>query len=279
MSKICDEVYQKTPFIRNELINRRKISGAVTTARKKLIQAMLENGDQENLGITGYPAEMSIYRSLLWSTGIHREVSGIWGFHPPKQDDKSRIAHTWNAIEAFLGGCEDARQPVVHLYENLMAPPLGVRSGPLPILLCAVMHHYKTEIALYENGSFIANWSMPVFERLLKAPQQFELKRFRITGIRSDLFSQFSDIFNQPTESQKPDLLTVVTPLMRAIAQLPKYTLVTQELSDTAKNLRKVVLNAREPDQLLFQELPEAFGCTRLSRGDSNRFKGNFGIF
>ena len=235
MSKICDEVYHKTPFIRNELINRRKISGAVTTARKKLIQAMLEKGDQENLGITGYPAEMSIYRSLLWSTGIHREVSGVWGFHPPKQDDTSRIAHTWNAIETFLGGCEDARQSVAHLYENLMVPPLGVRSGPLPILLCAVMHHYKTEIALYENGSFIANWSMPVFERLLKAPQQFELKRFRMTGIRSDLFSQFSDIFNQSTETQKPDLLTVVTPLMRAIAQLPKYTLVTQELSDNAK--------------------------------------------
>ena len=260
LSKICDEVYQKTPFIRNELINRRKISGAVTTARKKLIQAMLEKGDQENLGITGYPAEMSIYRSLLWSTGIHREVLGIWGFHPPKQDDKSRIAYTWNAIEAFLGGCEDARQPVVHLYENLMARPLGVRSGPLPILLCAVMQYYNTEIALYENGSFIANWSMPVFERLLKAPQQFELKRFRITGIRSDLFSQFSDIFNQPTESPKPDLLTVITPLIRTIAQLPKYALGTQELSDNAKNLRTAVLNAREPDELLFKQLPEAFG-------------------
>ena len=58
----------------------------------------------------------------------------------------------------------------------------------------------------------------------------------------------------------KPDLLTVVTPLMRAIAQLPKYTLVTQELSDNAKNLRTAVLNAREPDELLFKELPEAFG-------------------
>ena len=72
----------KTPIIQNELINRRKISGAVTTARKKLIQAMLENGDQENLGITGYPPEMSIYRSLLWNTGIHREVSGSMGISP-----------------------------------------------------------------------------------------------------------------------------------------------------------------------------------------------------
>ena len=260
LSKICDEVYHKTPFIRNELINRRKISGAVTTARKKLIQAMLENGDQENLGITGYPAEMSIYRSLIQETGIHRAISGVWGFHPPKIDDKNRIAHTWNAIETFLETCEGERQPVTRLYENLTALPLGVRNGPLPILLCAAMQHYKTEIALYENGSFIANWSMPVFERFLKAPQQFELKRFRMTGIRSDLFSQFAEVFNQPTETQKPDLLTVITPLMRAIAQLPKYTLTTPELSDTAKNLRKVVLNAREPDELLFKQLPEAFG-------------------
>ena len=265
LSKICDEVYHKTPFIRNELINRRKISGAVTTARKKLIQAMLENGDQENLGITGYPAEMSIYRSLLSDTGIHREVSGMWGFHPPKTDDKNEIKHTWDAIETFLEACEGERQPVVKLYERLMAPPLGVRSGPLPILLCAVMHHYRTEIALYENGSFIADWSMPVFERFLKAPQQFELKRFQMTGIRSDLFSQFSRAFNQPTETQKPDLLTVVTPLMRAIAQLPKYTLVTQELSDNAKNFRKTVLNAREPDELLFTQLPEAFGFPTFS--------------
>ena len=260
LSRICDAIYHQTPIIRNELINRRKISGTITTARKKLIQAMIENEDQENLGITGYPAEMSIYRSLLLETGIHCRTSDVWSFTSPKQDDPIRIRYTWDAIEDFLETCEDARHPVIHLYENLMAPPLGVRNGLLPLLLCAAMLHYKTEIALYENGSFIANWSMPVFERLLKAPQQFELKRFRMTGIRSDLFSQFSDIFNQSTETQKPDLLTVVTPLIRTIAQLPKYTLVTQELSDNAKNLRKVVLNAREPDELLFKQLPEAFG-------------------
>ncbi len=260
LSKICDDIYDKSPCIRNELINRRKLSVAATTARKKLIQAMLEKGDQENLGIEGYPPQMSIYRSVLWNTGIHRQVSGMWGFHPPKSDDNNRIEHTWKAIEVFLEACEDERQSIVQLYEHLMAPPLGVREGPLPILLCAVILHYKTEIALYENGSFIADWSMPVFERLLKAPQLFELKRFRMTGVRSDLFSQFSKAFNQLTETQTPDLLTVVTPLIQTIAQLPKYTLTTQELSDNAKNLRKVVLNAREPDELLFKQLPEAFG-------------------
>ena len=258
LSAICDEIYDKSPIIRNELINRREISGAATTARKNLIKAMLENGDKKNLGIVGYPPQMSIYRSLLWKTGIHSEVSDVWGFYPPKTGDKNRMEHTWKAIEEFLTECEGKRQPIVALYKRLMAPPLGVRNGPLPILLCSAMLHYKTEIALYENGSFIPDWSMPVFERLLKVPQQFELKRFQIAGIRANLLAQFSEGLNQSMAVEDSNLLTVVTPLIRSIAQLPKYALTTQELSDASKNVRETILNAREPDELLFNQLPEA---------------------
>ncbi len=260
LSEICDEIYDKSPIIRNELINRREISGAATTARKNLIKAMLENGDKKNLGIKSYPPQMSIYLSLLWNTGIHREAEGVWGFHPPKTDDKNRMEQTWKVIEDFLEKCEGERQSIVKLYKCLMAPPLGVRNGPLPILLCAAMLHYKTEIALYENNSFIPDWSMPVFERLLKVPQQFELKRFRIAGIRADLLTQFSETLNQPVEVKDFDLLTVVTPLIRSIAQLPKYALTTQELSDASQNVRKAILNASEPDELLFNQLPEVLG-------------------
>ena len=96
LSKICDVVYHETPIILNELINRRKISGTVTTARKRLIQAMLENGDQEHLSITGYPPEMSIYRSLLWDTGIHREVEGAPGaFIHQNRMIRTELSHTW----------------------------------------------------------------------------------------------------------------------------------------------------------------------------------------
>lgn len=261
LSTICDEVYDETPILQNELINRRKVSATVATARRKLIQAMLENGAEEKLGITGYPPEMSIYLSLLRDTGIHRSVEGVWGFHPPEPSNKNRMGPTWKAIETFLGECEVARQPIVKLYERLAAPPLGVRSGPMPILLCAAMLHYKTEIALYENGSFVSDISMPVFERLIKAPEQFELKRFRVEGSRTEMLSQFLGVLKQPETTDTPNLLTIVTPLMRFLAQLPKYTLLTQALSEEAKNLRKTVLDAREPDALIFEQLPETMGC------------------
>ena len=265
LSKICKQVYGKTPILQNELINRRKISGTVTAARRELIQAMLENGDQENLGITGYPPKMSIYRSLLWNTEIHRQRHGQWGFHPPKSPDKNRMKHTWNAIEEFLTKCEDKRQPVVTLYERLMKPPLGVRSGPLPILLCAVMLCYRKEVALYENGSFVADLSMPVFERLLKVPERFELKRFRMTDHRTNILAQFLDTLDQTSGKDTPNLLAVATRLMLIVARLPKYTLATQTLGEKAKNLRKVVLDAREPDTLLFHDLPNVMGYPPFS--------------
>ena len=266
LSKICNQVYRKTPILQNELINRRKISGTVTAARRQLIQYMLENEDKEDLGITGYPPEMSIYRSLLLNSGIHRSKYRRWGFHPPnKKDDKNRMKHTWSEIEDFLTKCENKRQPIEELYKCLMDQPYGVRRGPLPILLCAAMLCYKTEVALYENGSFVADLSMPVFERLLKAPEKFELKRFRMTDHRTDILTQYLAVLDKILDTDTPSLLSVATPLMVFVARLPKYTLMTQALSENAKNLREVVLDAREPDTLLFHDLPEVMGYTPFS--------------
>lgn len=266
LSTICEQVYCETPILRNELINRRNISGTITTARRKLIQHMLENPDKKYLGITRHPPEMSIYRSLLLNTGIHRQDSDSWGFFSPKETEDTELLAVqkmmpiWKAIEDYLNDCEMTRQPITEIYNRLMDKPFGIRSGPLPILLCASILKHRTEVALYENGSFIAEITMPVFERLLRVPEKFEMKRFRMTDVRKSVFIKFLEVLNQPIETEEPDLLTVVTPLMLFIARLPKYTLKTQTLSKDAKNLRKTVLDALEPDTLLFYQLPKVLG-------------------
>ena len=262
LSEICDSVYNATPILRNELINRRKISSQAASARRKLIGGMLEFPHLEKLDIDGYPPERSIYLSLLFDTGIHRQVSGIWGFHPPNANDKNQFSPTWSEIEGFLSECEERRQSVATLYKRLEQPPFGLRSGPMPILLCAVLLHYETEIALYEEGSFVADISMPVFERLIRAPEKFEIKRFRMEGIRAEVFEQFTGMISKPvsTMGTPSNLLVVVRPLVRFIDKLPRYTMLTQDLSDAAITLRRAISDAREPDALLFEQLPRALG-------------------
>ena len=225
-----------------------------------LIKGMLESGDQENLDITGFPPEMSVYLSLLSDTGIHRSDSGEWGFHPPQKSD-NKMWLTWEAIEEFLDNCEEDRQPLSELYRRLEAHPIGLRSGPIPILLCAVVLHYEAEIALYEDGSFITDISIPVFERLIRSPEKFELKCFRMSGIRSEVFSQFLTLISKPSPvTGQLNLLSVVKPLVRFVTKLPRYTMLTQELTPEAIELRNTVGSAREPDALLFVQLPQALG-------------------
>ena len=262
LSTICDAVYHATPILRNELINRRQISSQAAAARKKLIAGMLDFQQLEKLGINGYPPEMSIYLSLLFDTGIHRHVSGVWGFHPPNTDDKNRFSPTWSEIEKFLGECEERRRSVDKLYKQLEQPPFGLRRGPMPILLCAVLLHYASEIALYEDGSFVADISMPVFERLIRSPEKFEIKRFRMEGIRAEVFEQFTGMISKPVSvmGSPSNLLVIVRPIISFIHKLPRYTMLTQELSDAAIALRKAINDAREPDALLFEQLPQALG-------------------
>ena len=60
--------------------------------------------------------------------------------------------------------------------------------------------------------------------------------------------------------TEQPNLLSVVKPLVRFVAKLPRYTMLTQELSREAIEIRQTISDAREPDALLFVQLPQALG-------------------
>ena len=82
-----------------------------------------------------------------------------------------------------------------------------------------------------------------------------------MSGIRSEVFSQFLTLISKPSpETGQPNLLAVVKPLVRFVTKLPRYTMLTQELTQEAIELRKTITSAREPDALLFVQLPQALG-------------------
>jgi hypothetical protein len=202
VSTLCDEIYKKTPTLRNELINRKSLSSAAAAARRNLIDAMIRRGAEARLGLTGFPPEVSIYASLLEETGIHREGAHGFEFGPPKAG--SSFAAVWRAIEAFLERCEVERRPVDELFALLQDRPYGLRAGVLPILLCAAMLHFDSEVAFYEDGSFVPEVSIELFERLLKNSDRFHLRRYRIEGVRKEVFREMAAVLGaSPTKETR----------------------------------------------------------------------------
>ena len=169
LSRLCAETYAHTPHLRNELINRRELSSAAAAARRNLIEAMVLHAAEPELGIAGTPPEKSIYLSLLAHPGIHRSSADGWHFGPPSRNAHEGIKAVWSAVTAYFGETEREAKPVLRLYERLSAPPFGVLAGPLPVLLCAALLANDNRVALYEEGSFVPQLTIAIFERLLRA--------------------------------------------------------------------------------------------------------------
>ena len=118
-------------------------------------------------------------------------------------------------------------------------------------------------MALYENGTFVPRLDSTIFERIFRSPEPFAVQRFRIVGPRYDVFLKYADLLSRTasiTLEKSPNLLTLVKPLGRLVKDLPDYVRKTKHLSRTAQEVLRVIREARQPDHLLFIDIPTACG-------------------
>lgn len=268
LSDICDKTFYEAPILKNELSNRRNLSSAATAARRLLFEAMYEHPDKFHLGIEGYPPQLSIYLSILEKTKIHREENGKFGFFPPPNSDPNKADIVWERIVAFLEETETQRKPVSEIFEILQSPPFGLKEGVVPILFLAVLLHFDSEAALYEKGTFQPKLTLPILERLCKKPETFSVQLCRIGEVRSKVIEKLAaKILPENISSKKKQLevLTLVKPLVRFAKDLNQFTQFTRKISPKAQKIRQALIAAREPDALLFKQLPEACGFKEIT--------------
>ena len=256
LSNLCDLHYAEAPRIRNELLNRRALSTSAAKARRNLVEAMILRSDVARLGFEGNPPEVSMYRSLLEAHGLHRRRAGAWGFGTPKQ----ALKPLWKAIDSFLHDTEAGRRPLGELYDRLRRPPFGIKDGPLPVIVVAALLARDEDVAVYERGSFMPAWTPSHAERLLRSPDGFEIRRCHIDGLRQTVFTRLAETLQLST-ARNPALLDVVRGLVRFVASLTPYARRTLRISERARDIREALVRAREPAQLVFDELPAACGC------------------
>ena len=202
LSDLCDAHYPDAPPIRNELLNRRALSTSAARARRILVEAMIRDHDVAQLAFEGNPPEVSMYRSLLEAHGLHRRCAGAWGFGEPKP----ALRPLWKAIDDFLRDTEAGRRSLAELYDRLRRPPFGIKDGPLPVIVVAALLAHAEDVALYERGSFVPDWTSSLAERLLRSPRGLEVRRSRIAGARREVLVDLARILPSQPASQPAHL-------------------------------------------------------------------------
>ena len=275
LSDICDHLYNSSPRIRNELINRHSLPSAVVLARKNLVQAMFEHASEPNLGIAGFPPELSIYYSLLQRAGIHRkDGQGNWSFGEPTQDDPSGLRACWDKMTALIFADSEEQIQVDYLIRVLNAPPYGMTVPVLTVILCAMFLEKRDQISLYREGTFVPEPDRSHWELLFRRPDLFAVRGIRIVGERMRVVDRLSRSLR--TEAR---LLDVVRAFVRMFRSLPNYARQTKRLPKEAIAVRESAFNARSPERLLFYDLPRAVGVRPFDEAncDDDAIDGFFG--
>jgi hypothetical protein len=265
LSDLCGKLFANAPCVRNELVNRHTISSAAAAARQKLFKAMLEEAGKPNLALPEdkAPPEKSMYLSVLQEGQVHVEKRGQWKIQFPEPDPLN-LAPALNAVVGRLVKEPDRRVPLGELYE-LLRHDFGVRDGLIPILLLTVFIVHETEIAIYEDNVFKPEVEENLMMRLAKRPETFEFQLCRITGVRMALITELAAAV-EADRAESSQLLSIVRPLYQFVAGVPDYARNTEQLSPETLALRKAIEAAREPGQLVFHEIPKAFGFDPKSK-------------
>ena len=265
LSALCDAHFSGAPPVRNELLNRRALSTSAARARRNLIEAMILRRDVAQLGFEGNPPEVSMYRSLLEQHGFHRRRGDTWRFVPPRR----ALRPLWKVIQEFLRDSETGRRPLTELYDRLRRPPFGIKEGPLPVIVVAALLARESRVAVYERGSFVPAWTPSRAERLIRSPDGFEVRQCRVDGLRREVVNRLAETLLSSTP-RGPSLRGVVRGLVQFVVKLTPYARRTLRISGRARDIREALVRAREPAQLVFDDLPAACGCPPFGSGPSN---------
>ena len=146
--------------------------------------------------------------------------------------------------------------------------PFGLADGVIPVLLCAILLCHEAEVALYEEGQFITDLDAATFERMIKRPEDYRLQGYHISGERRAVVERFAKGLLRPEDDRT--LANVVRVLYRQFNRLPEYTLKTRRLNAKAQGLRDLLRGGKEPEQLLFLDLPLVLGANPFVAYDAD---------
>ena len=264
-SWLFDKVYEKTPKIVNELINKDRPTSAIVLARHRMFEVVL-GGDQSRpiCAPQEFPPERLIHHSLLRETGIWKEEGGRWSLAEPTSEAAIDISELWSVISATL----QAKTPpsFAALLDLLAAPPWGVRAGPAGVWLVLYVLIHRNRCAVFERGTLVLELTSEHLQRMYKNPQVFELRELAQDESSRALMGDYRAAFASVGCSLDGDLsfLELARSLYRWYARLPEFSQRTMQVSKEVVLLRSAIDKAQDPIKLLTGTLPDLYGQAGL---------------
>jgi hypothetical protein len=257
-SSIAAEIFESTPHIFSELVNRENPSSNSVKARKDLMYRMVTHGHLERLGYEGFPADAGLYFTVLCEPGLHRpRASKSWSFGEPNISPRGvSMERFWFQTKNLLLNGSKVTS-LTELYSMWRVPPFGLRAGVMPVLSLAFFLAHRSSLALYVDGVFTPDMSEAVIDEWTLDPKRIRFQNVEASQDQTKFLSAISRSISSQTNVVVGDQpLDAARGLVGMVIGLPGWTKRTAVVSKLAQDVRAMLLKANDPHKVLFADLP-----------------------
>ncbi len=284
VSKICLEIFCRTPVVNNEMLNKNCLTGAATKSRAKLLDAML-NSPFMDLGLSGSGQEVSFMRSALLLPGILKKCekdSGsaektVFNLEPKTEDSKNdeKFKNLFALIKEFFARAEEKEISFLELFEMLENEENGIslRRGLIPLYIAAVVSSFAKNVVFRKNGIEVPVNAQSLTE-IAESPADFFVRVVQWNDEKQDYIGKMEKLFCDfviESEKKSNGYFYLVNAMVRWYRSLPRYT--KQMKKSDADNGYFSFLNILKQggygaNEILFEKIPSVFKSGKTEEGD-----------
>ena len=272
LSSIMSNIYNKTPRIVNDLINKNQISSTIKSARNKILSALLYGSYKKNLGLTGNGPELNILRSTLIIPGVFINEDDA---HIELDCSDCKVKEILFEIKKYIiQSTHTHNNNFEELYDVLISPyyGYGLKRGIIPIYLAVVFAQYREHVTILRHDRELP-LSATVLCDIDCSPADYSVVLEEWDDKKEIYIANLEDIFSDyvnASDKSNGSFVYIVKAMRRWYLQLPKYAVITRRvcLSDgTMSPLDKASIRFRNmlssPElnshEFLFEQLPKIF--------------------
>ncbi|MBC6415019.1 MAG: hypothetical protein GDA46_01315 [Bdellovibrionales bacterium] len=254
-----------------EYMNRHRVSGSITLARKKFIDALREYKKETSLDIRSFiQGQGSDY--LILNTML--SLSHFKYNHENKIYEISKESKFYKFFKEFEKILLQHPQGLQgnHLLDLLVSPPYGFRLGVLPVFLALADLCFKHPVNHYFDSAYVKDLDGSHYDLLMKHPKKTKIHYNPISLKQQNFLKGLAQIF----QSKDLSIRSVIEALIKWRQSIPESTKLSSRLSQESRKILIQVDSSKEPDTLLFNKIPECFNPTTLKQKNTKEILTKF---
>lgn len=262
LSKLCSDLYDSTPKIVNDLFNRMHLSSQQKAGAKQVINGILECPKEEQFGISGTGPAYAIYASVFKNNNHFENNVQNFNYDSIEYEPYKKLRK--NLLEQL------ERKPVgnfADLIKIFTGVPFGIRQPVVPVLLVALLRDRWSEFMLYRNDIFVPGLNGEKLYEILEeeGAENYKYAYERIVDEHLKFYNQLDEIFAEFTEERLEGqnvsrIVQTCGTLIKWLRSLPRYTQVTNDVSEQFDMLRTLIKQTEVKPQQSLNELFNYFG-------------------